>query len=117
MLGLRQPLAQALSPKQAHQMQQNGEIVIIDVRQPDEWQQTGLPAGAQGVALSGPNFIEQIEEIAAQNKGCKLAISCQSGMRTKAAVKSLDAHGMKNLHQIKGGLMAWNRENLPIDKT
>ena len=116
LLGLRQPLAQAVSPEQAHQMQLNGEIVIIDVRQANEWQQTGLPAGANGVALDDPDFIKKVKTIAAQNKDCKLAISCQSSMRTKAAIKLLDAHGQKNLFQIKGGLMAWNRKDLPIDR-
>ena len=114
LLGLRQPLAQAISPKEAHEMQQNGEIIIIDVRQPDEWQKNGMPKGAYGVGLSSTDFIGAVEKIAAQHKGCRLALTCQSGMRTKAAIKTLDSHGMKDLYQIKGGLMAWNRQGLPL---
>lgn len=35
----------ALSVAEAHDGAQDGEILLIDIRRPDEWQKTGVPRG------------------------------------------------------------------------
>jgi len=46
--------SQVMTAEQAMQLAAAGEIVVIDVRSPQEWQQTGVPAGAQLVTILSP---------------------------------------------------------------
>jgi rhodanese-related sulfurtransferase len=42
---------------------------------------------------------------------------CESGMRSGAAARVLQAQGFTKVVNLKGGLQAWRAENLPVVKT
>ena len=50
--------AAVLSPDTAAARAGAGKLTIVDVRLPDEWAATGLPAGALGVSLQNPQTLE-----------------------------------------------------------
>ena len=43
--------AEVLTPDEARTMAERGELTIIDIRLPAEWERTGLPAGAMAISL------------------------------------------------------------------
>lgn len=90
-------------------------MLIVDVREPTEWKQTGTPAGSYRVALSDPNFVSQVEAISLDHPDAVVAISCKSGMRSKSAVKMLRKANMNTLKVVEGGMDRWNAESLPVD--
>lgn len=81
-----------------------GEYVLLDVRQPEEYQSGHIPH-----ARSMP--IGDIETKHTElDKGNKIISYCRSGPRSKAASLLLCGLGFANLYHLEGGLKAWSYE-------
>lgn len=70
--------------------------MIIDVREPQEFSGGHIPT-AKNIPLKKINSYQTKEPV---------YIICQSGMRSKQAVKTLRAKGMDAVN-VKGGMMSW----------
>ncbi|MFP3983601.1 MAG: rhodanese-like domain-containing protein [Desulfurivibrionaceae bacterium] len=78
------------------------DIQLLDVRQPKEYER-GHIAGSILIPLK-----ELPERIAEIDKEKTTLVYCHSGMRSKAATQILKGLGFKDVHNIKGGIRAWN---------
>jgi len=95
-----------VSPADASAAHQRKELVLIDVRQPQEWQ-SGVASGALLIALSElPSRIEDLPQ------GQPLAFLCRSGHRSSVAARQARRHGFEVL-SVSGGMTAWQRAGLP----
>ena len=98
---------QTISPAEAHQLIENGAS-LIDIRSPDEHARERI-AGALNVPL------DQLSPDA--TPGDVLIFHCRSGMRTgEAAPKLAEVAGGRDCYIVKGGLNAWQKSGLPIEK-
>jgi len=94
-------------------LQRGGKSVVIDVNKPELYAMSHIPS-----ALNIP--LEDIDENNTQllkNKDKTVILSCQSGSRSQNAAKKLVALGFSNVNILRGGLMAWAKENLPTEST
>ncbi len=92
-------------------LQRNGKSIVIDVNKPDHYAASHIPK-----AINVP--LEDLSEDHKQlpkNKDQTIILSCQSGSRSQAAAKRLVALGFSNVNILRGGLMAWAKENLPTE--
>lgn len=97
-----------LTAKEAKQIYDKKDTVVIDVRNKDEL--SVKIKGAMNMPLD--KLQDELEKVP-QNK--TLLVNCNTGMRSKQACQILqDAH-FKNLYSLKGGIQAWQKENLPIE--
>ncbi|MDE0726415.1 MAG: rhodanese-like domain-containing protein [Alphaproteobacteria bacterium] len=113
-----------VSPDQALQLARGGQVTIIDIRRPDEWRQSGLPAGAERatVRLSrGPNkFLHQIAKLTQGDKSKPIALICAAGVRFGYAAKLLASRGYTQVMDISEGMLGnghgagWLARDLPI---
>lgn len=91
-------------------LQRKGRSVVIDVNKPEHF--------AAGHIPKSESF--PLEALADDNKALmkhkdKTAIIvCQTGSRSASAAKQLIALGFTNIHILRGGLISWSKENLPI---
>ena len=92
-----------------------GEIVLIDVREPDEWINTGSPKGSIRVPLQSPDFLDQVHSRTNYRKELPIALCCRSGIRGKKAAELLVQSGFENVSNVEGGMKEWISENLPIE--
>ena len=106
-----------ISPSEAHEGRKAGDVVIVDIRDPHEWAQTGLPQGSHPISMNDSSFTERVRNLASEHPTAKIAISCYSGTRAVSAAKALSKCSVKDLVVLKGGIIQWNTEGLPIDKT
>ncbi|WP_281974452.1 MBL fold metallo-hydrolase [Halobacillus litoralis] len=83
----------------------NREYVIIDVRNPDEWEE-GHIEGAQHIMLG--KLKDSLEKIPSDRTPI---VHCQSGMRSAIGASLLQAYGFKNVLNLQGGYGAWSKEN------
>lgn len=90
----------------------NKEIVLIDVRTPDEYQQ-GHIAGSQLINFYGNNFKDEIAKLDQEKE---YVIYCRSGGRSGKAVNMMQEMGFQNVHNMSGGILAWNRANYKTEK-
>ncbi len=84
--------------------------VMIDVREPFEWEMQHLEGVEQ---ISMGDISGKIEEIAAW-KDQELVIVCRSGGRSGKITEFLRQKGFSQVRNLTGGMLAWKRE---IDPT
>ena len=90
------------------------DSIIIDVREPSEYiGELGHIKGSRLVPLSTiPSALEELEAV--RNK--EIVFVCRSGARSTTAAAILKGLGFEKVKNMKGGMLAWNKENLPISK-
>ena len=100
-----------------------GDAVLIDVREPSEWAQTGVPAGAKRISISRPDFVEAVLAAAGNDKSKPVAVICRSGSRSVRAAEQLAAAGFSSVTNIGDGMagrdgigVGWLAANLPITR-
>ncbi len=116
----------ALSAPQAHAAVKAGKLVLIDVRSPREWKQTGVPQGAKLVTIHHPRgargFLEDILKAAGGDKSRSIALICAVGNRSSRGKRFLEARGFTNVHDVAEGMLGrgsqpgWLARKLPIRK-
>ena len=98
--------------KEAYQqLTDNPDAIIVDVRNPDEWEATGVPKVPQGVKLIPlPEFQQRAPQELPKDK--TIYIICNSGNRSRVASDILIGLGYGSVVNIDGGIQAWMREGL-----
>mgnify|MGYP000339063894 CR=1 FL=1 len=79
-------------------------ILVVDVREPDEYQIARLP-GARLLPLSVlPQRFTELDP------NQRIYLHCKAGVRSLKALKFLREQGFKHLKSVKGGIAAWSDE-------
>ena len=81
-----------------------GNLQIIDVREPQEFEDGHIP-GAKLIPLG--QLDSRYQEI---NPDQQAVIVCRSGGRSSVACDFLSRVGYQNIHNLMGGMNAWNGE-------
>jgi rhodanese-related sulfurtransferase len=100
--------AHELSPEQVKQLLASGEIELIDVREPHEWD-AGRIAGAQHIELE--RLASRAEEVPVDRK---VVFQCRLGVRSAMAMQAFRASGWDAYH-LKGGIQAWVDHGMPLE--
>jgi rhodanese-related sulfurtransferase len=83
----------------------NGEkFVFIDVREPYEYQEFNL--GAKLIPLG--NLLGALNDLEPHRED-EIIIHCRSGARSGNAVETLRQLGFKNVRNVLGGVLAWQK--------
>lgn len=98
-----------VTPEQAHEKQQQG-AVLLDVREPEEWREGHVP-GAVHIPLGslGARYREL-------DPAQEIVTVCRSGNRSTTALKILNKAGFTRVHNLDGGMIAWEEKKLPVTK-
>lgn len=87
------------------------EVVLVDVRTPNEYQQ-GHIEGSELINFYDPDFKDKVAEL---DKEKEYVVYCRSGGRSANAVSIMKKMGFSNIHNMTGGMLAWNRAGLPSE--
>jgi rhodanese-related sulfurtransferase len=104
-----------LAPAEAAQLVRENKAVLVDVREPAEWAETGVAQKAVLLSfsdLTGPR--RQWAPFLAQLGGRELILYCHSGARSGAATRLLAREGYRATNL--GTLRDWHRAGLPVCK-
>lgn len=97
---------ESLTPAEAAARVARGEAVLIDVREPSEWKDTGVVAQARLLPLSDlKGDRTSWGSFLAENRGKELILYCRTGNRSGQAAKVLAAEGYDVANA--GGLRDW----------
>lgn len=114
-------LAQGLPPEmpvnRADLMVRKAGGILIDVRRPDEWAQTGVPVTAHTISVADDDFISQVNRVTGGDKSQRIALICRTGNRSAEARDQLLAAGYQNVTSVAGGVMGpdgWVDADLPL---
>ena len=88
------------------------EIILIDVREDNEWNQGRLPTALH----LGKGIIERDIESNIEDRNTELILYCQGGFRSALAAESLTKMGYKNVYSMSGGYSTWIANEFPISE-
>ena len=108
--------APTIAPAEAAQRVADGKAVLIDVREPKEWAETGVAAPATLLPLSDLNGDrKQWKDFLEKNRDKELILYCRTGGRSGRAAKLLAEEGYRTLNA--GGFQDWQAAGLPIRRS
>ena len=82
---------------------------LIDVREPVEHAEERI-VGAHLIPLG--QLEKRLGEIATD---VPVVVMCRGGMRGEQARKILQSHGLSQVRNLQGGIMAWKASGLPVE--
>lgn len=127
-LSLAACLAEAgptLSAPEARERAQSGAVVLIDLRTPSEWRQTGVAAEAVRIDMRNPKGPQGfVDAVLAQVKGDRnapIALICRTGNRSTYMQKVLEDQGFTRVYNVNEGMAGsaagpgWIKRGLPTE--
>lgn len=109
-----------ITPDVARELALAGDIVLIDIREPHEWQQTGIPDVALTAAMRSDNFVETLIAIRNQSPTIPLALICRTANRSGNMTQQLYDAGLTDVIDVVEGLQGsdvgagWAARGLPV---
>jgi len=110
----------ALDVAEAHRAALSGDVILIDIRRPDEWRRTGVPEGAVALDMRRSDFIEAL---LAQTQGARdvpVALICARGVRSRGLGQRLAGAGFERVLDVPEGMLGsgagagWLARGLPV---
>ena len=80
------------------------DFSLIDVREENEFEADNI----YGTLIPLCEIPSRMNEIP---KDKKVIVHCRSGVRSANAIHFLEQNGYENLHNLEGGILAWNQAN------
>ena len=78
--------------------------LLVDVREPHEWAYCRIP-GAQLKPMG--QIMIWMREL---DPAAEIVLQCHTGVRSYQVAAYLQAHGFKNVYNLRGGIDAWSLE-------
>jgi rhodanese-related sulfurtransferase len=99
---------QDVSPEWVRERLEAGEIQLIDVREPYEWE-AGRLAGARHIELT-----QVAAEAATVDRETPVVFYCRVGARSSMAASAFRRAGY-DAYSMDGGIEAWAADGLPLE--
>jgi len=110
----------ALSPQQAHEAAVSGEVLLIDIRRPDEWARTGVGEGAVPIDMRRQDFEDALTLAVEGDTAQPVALICARGVRSRRMSARLVAAGFTQVIDVPEGMLGsgagpgWLKRGLPV---
>ena len=111
-----------MEPGEAHRLAASGEIVLVDVRSPAEWAETGSPQGAERVWIRDPDLAAKLERLTGGDRDRPVALICATGIRSSFVANALVGAGYTDVRNVGEGMLGsaagpgWLRRGLPTER-
>jgi rhodanese-related sulfurtransferase len=112
----------SISVREAHERAKAGKSILVDIRRPEEWADTGVPQGALKLDMTSPAFEARLAALRAENPGKPIDLICRTANRTRAVQEALIKRGWRDVVNVRGGLLGnpgnpgWLDERLPVGR-
>jgi len=113
-----------LSAPDALAQMKAGQLTLVDIRTPAEWQQTGVAQGAVRLDMQHPRggagFMEELLKQIKGDKSAPVALICRTGNRSTQVQRYLEAQGFTRVFNVREGMAGsaagpgWLRRGLPL---
>ncbi len=95
-----------MTAAEAHAAAQSGDVVLIDIRTPAEWRETGIPAAAHAIDMyEGPkDFTDKLLQTVGGDPTRRVALICRTGNRSATLQAHLAKAGFTNVVDVAEGV-------------
>lgn len=90
---------------------ENPQAQLLDVRTPGEYVKEHL-SDAKNIDWRGRSFVSEVDNL---SKDKPVYLYCLSGGRSASAANKLTSLGFKKVYNLKGGILAWKKAELPLE--
>lgn len=110
-----------LTPPEAFELANAGDIYLIDIRRPDEWASTGSGVGAHRLDMRRDDFVDALLALVEGNTAAPVAVICARGHRSNRMSRALRDAGFTNLIDVPEGMLGsragpgWIDRGLPLN--
>jgi len=99
-----------LSPAQAASEIDAGGVVLVDTREPHEYEEAHIEGGR----LVPPGILPDEIASVVPDRSQRVILYCRSGNRSGKAAEEMAGLGYENVANVGGGILAWQEEGLPV---
>ena len=113
-----------LSPPDALAQVKSGKLILVDVRTPGEWKQTGVAQGAVLLDMQHPKgatgFMDDLLKLTKGDRNAPVALICRTGNRSVQVQRFLESQGFTHVYNVAEGMAGsaagpgWLRRGLPL---
>jgi rhodanese-related sulfurtransferase len=100
-----------LSPNRVSDLLSQGQVVLVDVREPDEFARRHIK-GARSQPLSSFDPAQ----LKGGDEGKTVVFTCRTGMRTEAHCERLQQAAPGDSFILEGGIDGWAAAGLPVEQ-
>jgi len=86
--------------------------VIVDVSEPGEFKKGHIP---KSVNVPLKRLADE-NQVLNKHKDKNVIVVCRSGNRSMSAGRQLLKNGFSKVYTLSGGILAWEKEKLPVEK-
>ncbi len=94
------------------QLKESKDPILVDVRTPGEYAQGHL-ANSVLIDINSDDFRSRISKL---DKTKPVFVYCKAGSRSSSAVGVFEDLGFKEIYDLSGGIIAWQKANKPVVK-
>ena len=111
--------ALTMTPDDAFAAAAVGDILLVDVRRPDEWEATGVPRHAVAFDLREDGFLESVRR-ARSSEDQPIVLICARGVRSARLTARLAEAGLEPIVDVPEGILGslsgpgWLKRGLPV---
>jgi molybdopterin/thiamine biosynthesis adenylyltransferase/rhodanese-related sulfurtransferase len=95
----------------ARELIESGEVLVVDVREQDEWDEGHIP----GAVHIPRGYLESRIERAAADVARRIVLYCASGNRSAFGARTLGELGYEDVSSLAGGFTDWKRNGFPVE--
>lgn len=109
-----------LSATEAAERLADGSLILLDIRRPQEWAESGVAQGAWPVSMHTQTFPAQLQEILSRYDASDIALICAVGGRTEYVTDILRQNGVTGVWDLSEGMFGngnapgWLARGLPV---
>ena len=112
MIGRRFSGVNDVGTLEATQLINHKDAMVLDVREDSEFASGRIPRSKHIPLGQVANRIQELDKF----KDKPIVVSCRSGNRSSSACVALRKHGFTQVYNLRGGMIAWEQANLPVEK-
>lgn len=102
----------SVSPAQTVLLMNRESATLVDVSEPSEFKAGHIPNAVNAPLSKFEEHLKPLEKY----KQKPVVVSCRSGNRSMKAAVVLRKRGFASVYALAGGLTAWERDHLPLEK-
>ncbi len=109
-----------LSAPAAFEAMQTGDLILIDIRTPEEWAVTGVAQGALALTMHTSDFGAKLTALFSAHPNATFGLICATGGRTGYVASVLDQNGITGVVDVSEGMLGntrgagWIAQGLPV---
>lgn len=115
-------LKQIIPVAEAHERSRKGEIVLVDIRTPEEWKETGVATTAHAITMHQDprSFRQQLLAAMGGDRTRPVALICRTGNRSSNLQAEMRRAGFTNVADVGEGMAGsrhgkgWLKSGLPV---